>query len=65
MQRPVREERGPPRHYEAARVELSCPTTWSTSPSTVMDGHAGSKMAMCMLAMSRLVAAVTPQKCTP
>jgi hypothetical protein len=27
MQRPVREERGPPRHYEAARVELSCPTT--------------------------------------
>jgi hypothetical protein len=24
MQRPVREDRGPPRHYEAARVEIQC-----------------------------------------
>ena len=27
MQRPAREDRGPPRYFEVARVRVSCPTT--------------------------------------
>jgi hypothetical protein len=37
MQRPAREDRGPPRHYAVARVELSCPTTATHTRALILE----------------------------
>jgi hypothetical protein len=37
MQRPVREDRGPPHHYEAARVEVHCPMTDAHTRALILE----------------------------
>jgi hypothetical protein len=37
MQWSTREDRGPPRHYEAARIEVHCPTTDTHTRALIME----------------------------
>ena len=37
MQRPARENLGPPCRYEVARVELSCPTTAAHTRALILE----------------------------
>jgi hypothetical protein len=33
----IREDRGPPRHYEAARIEVHCPTTDTHTRALILE----------------------------
>jgi hypothetical protein len=37
MRMPARDDRGPPRHYAAARVEVHCPATTTHTRSLILE----------------------------
>jgi hypothetical protein len=37
MQRPAREDRGPPRYFEVARVKVSCPATEAHTRALILE----------------------------
>jgi hypothetical protein len=37
MRTPARDDRGPPRHYAAARVEVHCPATTTHARSLILE----------------------------
>ena len=66
----ARDDKVPPRHYEAARIELRCRVTAAHARQLMLaqttiytdGGPAGSRMALCTSAISRSAVAVTHRR---